>query len=190
MAPESENVTMMVLRLVSSALCTGLLATASLAQNSMPASEAALSPPANATATLAGKMVTMTYSAPSLRGRHLGGPEIVPYGEVWRTGANPATTIVLPMNVTMGSLKVPAGTYTLFTLPTASEWTLIVSNKTGEWGIPYPEGSDLGRTPMQKKTLASAQEVMSISFENTAGKKTEMHIKWETTDAWVPVVAE
>jgi hypothetical protein len=181
---------MKVLRFVSSALCTGLLATATLAQESMPAKEAALSPPAKATASLAGQTITVTYNAPSLRGRHLGSKEIVPYGEVWRTGANPATTIVLPIDVTMGSLKVPAGTYTLFTLPTAKDWTLIVSKKTGEWGIPYPEGSDLGRTPMQKKTMASPQEVMSISFENTSGKKTELHVKWETTDAWVPVVAE
>lgn len=173
--------------LLSSALCTGLLATTSLAQ--MSAQEAALSPPATATATLAGKAITVTYHAPSLRGRHLGGPEIVPYGEVWRTGANEATTITLPMDVTIGSLKVPAGTYTLFTLPTAKDWALIVSKKTGEWGIPYPEGSDLGRTPMQKKTIASPQEVMSISFENTTAKKTEMHVKWESTDVSVPIVA-
>jgi hypothetical protein len=180
---------MRLLRAVCSVLCAGLLATASLAQMSMPAGEAALSPPAKATTTLDGKAVTVTYSAPSLRGRHLGSAEIVPYGEVWRTGANPATTIVFTADVTIGSLKVPAGTYTLFTLPTARDWTLIVSKKTGEWGIPYPEGSDLGRTPMRKKTMSSPQEVMSISFENTSGKKTELHIKWETTDAWVPIVA-
>lgn len=180
---------MILLRSVSSLVCAGLLATASLGQMPMPAGEAALSPPAKATTSLAGQTVTVTYNAPSLRGRHLGGPEIVPYGEVWRTGANPATTIVLPMDVMMGSLKVPAGTYTLFTLPTAKEWTLIVSKKTGEWGIPYPEGSDLGRTPMEKKTMTSPQETMSISFEKTAGKKTELHVKWETTDVWVPVTA-
>jgi hypothetical protein len=177
----------MLLRALSAALCTGLLATVLLAQ--MPAKEAALSPPATATTTLAGKAVTVNYSAPSLRGRHLGGPEIVPYGQVWRTGANPATTIVLPMDVMIGSLHVPAGTYTLFTLPTATEWTLIVSKKTGEWGIPYPEGSDLGRTPMMKKKLPAPQEVMSISFEHTSGRKAELHVRWETTDVWVPVVA-
>ncbi|MDP9038100.1 MAG: DUF2911 domain-containing protein [Acidobacteriota bacterium] len=151
--------------------------------------QAPLSPPATATAVLAGKTISVKYSAPSLRGRHLGGSEIVPYGQVWRTGANSATTITLPMDVTLGTLKVPAGTYTLFTLPTASDWTLIVSKKTGEWGIPYPEGSDLGRTPMTKTNLSAPQEIMSISFEKTAGTTTEMHIKWETTDAWVPVKA-
>lgn len=111
----------------------------------------------------------------------------MPYGEVWRTGADSATTITLPMDVMIGTLNVPAGTYTLFTLPTASDWTLIVSKKTGEWGIPYPEGSDLGRTPMMKKTISSPQEAMSISFENTTSTGTELHVKWETTDAWVPV---
>ena len=182
----------MFLRTLSSTLCTGLLASSSLAQMSMPmapAGKAPLSPPATATTTLAGKTITVSYSAPSLRGRHVGGSEIAPFGEVWRTGANPATTIVLPVGVMIGKLTVPAGTYTLFTLPTATDWTLIVSKKTGEWGIPYPEGADLGRTSMMKKTIGSPQEVMSISFEKTSGKKTELHLRWETTDVWVPVVA-
>jgi hypothetical protein len=148
------------------------------------------SPPATAKVSLAGKEITLNYNAPSLRGRHLGGPEIVPYGQVWRTGANPATTLITPVDLMIGDLKVPAGTYTLFTLPTADKWTLIVSTKTGEWGIPYPEGSDLGRTPMMKKTLPASQEVMSISFEHTTGKKTELHVKWETTDVYVPVAAQ
>ncbi|GAC1421446.1 MAG: DUF2911 domain-containing protein [Acidobacteriaceae bacterium] len=179
----------MLRRAFYSAVCTGLLATASLAQMPMSPAPAKkpLSPPATATTDLAGKTITVTYSAPSLRGRHLGGPELVPYGQVWRTGANPATTITLPVNVMVGTLKVPAGTYTLFTMPTTTDWTLIVSKKTGEWGIPYPEGDDLGRTPMMKNTMASPQETMSISFEKTTATATEMHVKWETVDVWVPV---
>jgi len=148
------------------------------------------SPPATATVTLEGKEIVIHYNSPRLRGRHLGGPEIVPYGEVWRTGANPATTLITPVNLTIGTLKVPAGTYTLFTLPTADKWTFIVSTKTGEWGIPYPEGFDLGRTPMMKSTLPSPQEAMSITFEHTAGNKTQLHVKWDTTDVWVPVMAQ
>ena len=78
-----------------------------------------------------------------------------------------------------------------FTLPeSADKWTFIVSKKTGEWGIPYPEGNDLGRTPMTKKSLSSPEENMSISFEHTSGKKTELHVKWETTDVYVPVTAQ
>lgn len=144
------------------------------------------SPAATATVALAGKTLTINYNSPQMRGRKIMGA-LVPYGEVWRTGANPATTLITPVDLMIGTLKVPAGTYTLFTLPTAGEWQFIVSKKTGEWGIPYPEGSDLGRTPMKKGSLPAPQEGMSITFEKTAGKKTELHVKWETTDVWVPV---
>jgi hypothetical protein len=150
-----------------------------------------LASPAEMTSVeLAGKKITINYNSPRLRGRHLGGPEIVPYGQVWRTGANPATMLITPVDLMIGDLKVPAGTYTLFTLPTADKWTFIVSKKTGEWGIPYPEGSDLGRTSMMKKTLPAPQQDMTISFEHTEGNKTQLHVKWETTDVYVPVVAK
>jgi len=148
------------------------------------------SPPADASATLDGKAITLHYNAPSMRCRKIFGG-LVPYGKVWRTGANPATTLVTPVDLVIGDLTVPAGTYTLFTLPVSDhEWKLIVSNKTGEWGIPYPEGSDLGRTAMMVNTLPAPQEVMSISFEKTAAHSTELHIRWETTDAWVKVATK
>jgi hypothetical protein len=147
------------------------------------------SPPATATVSLAGKEITVHYNTPHMRGRKIMGG-LVPYGEVWRTGANPATTLITPVDLTIGTLKVPAGTYTLFTLPTADKWTFIVSTKTGEWGIPYPEGFDLGRTPMMKSTLPAPQEAMSISFEHSVGKNTQLHIKWETTDVYIPVVVQ
>jgi len=148
------------------------------------------SPDAQAETTLAGKTLTIKYSSPSMRGRKIMGG-LVPYGEVWRTGANPATTLVTPVDLMIGTLLVPAGTYTLFTLPkSAADWDFIVSKKTGEWGIPYPEGNDLGRSPMKVGALPAPQEVMSISFEHTAGNKTELHVKWETTDVWIPVVAK
>jgi hypothetical protein len=145
------------------------------------------SPPAQADVTLAGKAITVKYSSPAMRGRKIMGG-LVPWGEVWRTGANPATTIVTPVDLMIGDLKVPAGTYTLFTLPVSEhEWKFIVSKKTGEWGIPYPEGSDLGRTDMKEATLPAPQESMSISFDKTTAKSTELHVKWETTDVWVKI---
>ena len=148
------------------------------------------SPPAKAETTLAGKPITISYNSPSMRGRKIMGG-LVPYGEPWRTGANPATTLVTPVDLMIGTLLVPAGTYTLFTLPKAdAPWELIVSKKTGEWGIPYPEGNDLGRTPMKVGSLPAPQEAMSISFEHTAGNKTVLHVKWETTDVSVTVVAK
>jgi hypothetical protein len=168
--------------LITAACCT-LIATATLAQQP-PAS-----PPANALVTLNGKAVTINYSSPRLKGRTIGS-DIVPYGEVWRTGANPATTLVTATNLKIGTLDVPAGTYTLFTLPNKEKWLFIVSKKTGEWGIPYPEGNDLGRTPMMSKPVAASQENMSISFENTSGASTELHVKWGTVDQYVTFKAQ
>jgi Protein of unknown function (DUF2911) len=172
----------MLLRSLAIAACCTLLATASLAQ-------APASPPATAETTLNSKSVTIHYNSPRLKGRTIGS-DIAPYGEVWRTGANPATTLITATNLKIGTLDVPAGTYTLFTLPSASQWIFIVSKKTGEWGIPYPEGNDLGRTPMTGKTAPASQEDMSISFENTKGSSTELHVKWGTTDQYVTVKAQ
>jgi hypothetical protein len=184
----------MFLRTLATAACCTLLTTASLAQMGdmkmdQPAGKTMPSPPATASVTLNGKAVTINYNSPRLKGRTIGS-DIVPYGEVWRTGANPATTLITATNLRIGTLEVPAGTYTLFTLPSAKQWLFIVSKKTGEWGIPYPEGDDLGRTPMTGKTLPASQENMSISFENTKGGSTELHVKWGTTDQYVTVKAD
>ena len=180
----------MLLRSLTTLACTAILATAGFAQTpAKPAAKPLASPPATAQVTLDGKDVTIHYNSPRMRGRKIMG-ELVPYGKVWRTGANPATTLITQTNLKIGTLDVPAGTYTLFTLPNESEWLLIVSKKTGEWGIPYPEGNDLGRTPMTSATLPAPQENMSISFENTKGNTTELHVKWETTDEYVTVTAE
>lgn len=147
------------------------------------------SPPATAEVQLAGKTITIHYNSPRMRGRKIMG-DLVPYGKEWRTGANPATTLITPVDLKIGDLTVPAGTYTLFTLPSEGTWQFIVSKKTGEWGIPYPAGFDLGRTPMMKRKLSSPLEDMTIAFEHTEGNKTQLHIKWETTDVYVPVIAQ
>ncbi|CAN5516286.1 hypothetical protein BH10ACI4_BH10ACI4_01200 [soil metagenome] len=184
-----------IMRLIATLACTALLGLSSLTATSASAQMAMdkpgappASPAATAKVTLGGKDVTVNYGAPSIRGRKIMGG-LVPYGEVWRTGANEATTLITTAELKIGTLTLPAGTYTLFTLPTASSWQLIVSKATGEWGIPYPEGKDFGRTPLMGKTLGSPQEVMSISFENTKGNSTELHIKWEKTDQYVTVTA-
>jgi Protein of unknown function (DUF2911) len=178
----------MFLRSLATAACCTVLAAATYAQMSMPAQSGKTmpSPAAETNVTLNGKSVVIHYNSPRLKGRTIGS-DIVPYGEVWRTGANPATTLITPTNLKIGTLDVPAGTYTIFTLPNKDQWLFIVSKKTGEWGIPYPEGNDLGRTPMTSKPVASSQEDMSISFENTHGATTELHVKWGTTDQYVTV---
>lgn len=148
-----------------------------------------LSPPAKAVVQLDGKNVTITYNAPSMRGRKIMGG-LVPYGQVWRTGANPATTLKTDVPLKIGTATVPAGTYTLYTLPSQGTWKLIINKQTGQWGTIYHENQDLARVDMRKNALASPQEKMSISFENTQANGTELHVRWETTDVWVPVVAQ
>ena len=171
----------MFLRTVSAAACSVLLAVAGFAQKPLP------SPPATANVTLAGQTVTIKYNTPSLRGRHVGGPEIVPYGQIWRTGANPATTLITPVPLHLGALLVPAGTYTIYTLPNPGKWMLIVNKQTGQWGTVYNMDQDLGRVEMKNHTLASPQELMSISFDEIKKDSAEMHIRWDTTDESIKI---
>ena len=146
------------------------------------------SPAATANTTVHGKAITVKYNSPAMRGRKIMG-ELVPYGKVWRTGANPATSFVTAGDIMIGSLRVPAGSYTLFTLPAApgTPWMLIINKQTGQWGLDYDQTKDFGRVPMQSATLASPQESMSISFEKSSGDKVTMHVKWETTDQLVTI---
>ena len=148
-----------------------------------------LSPPATANVTLAGQTVTLNYHAPSLRGRMLGGPEIVPWGQVWRTGANDATSLMTPVPLHIGKLLLPAGSYTLYTLPDKDEdkWMLIVNKQTGQWGTEYHQDQDLGRVKMDGKKTSNAQEVMSISFDDVHKDSAKMHIRWGKYDEVVKV---
>jgi hypothetical protein len=147
------------------------------------------SPPAQASVSLGGHNVTIDYSAPSMRGRKIFGG-LVPFGHWWRTGANEATTLKTDVNLRIGNLGVPAGTYTLYTIPTESGWTLIVNKQTGQWGTKYDEAQDLGRVKMSEGVLPSSPiETFQIQFEHTNDLTTQLHLKWETTNVFVSVTA-
>jgi hypothetical protein len=164
------------------------LAAAQDAQASTQAKKPLLSPPAKADVILPNATITIDYSAPSMRGRTIFGG-LVPYDEVWRMGANPATTIKTSGNLQIGDLKVPAGTYTLYSLPSASGWKLIVNKQTGQWGTVYDKARDLGRVEMSTGSTAAPIETMVIDFEKTTGDSTELHVKWANVDASVQVTA-
>ena len=146
-----------------------------------------LSPPAKAEAKIAGKALSVDYSAPSMRGRKIMG-ELVPYGKVWRTGANAATTLTTPTDLMIGSIHVKAGTYTLYTIPGEKEWTLIVNKQTGQWGTEYDEAQDLGRVKMQVKQIAKPVETFAIAIKPTVENQGVLTLTWENTEASVPVV--
>jgi hypothetical protein len=145
------------------------------------------SPPAAADCTLPnGGTIQTAYSVPSMKGRKIFG-QLVPYGEVWRAGANEATTFVISKDVTVGGTAVPAGSYTLFTIPDKDKWTLIISKKTGEWGVPYPgSANDFARVDMKASSLGAPQEKFSISYDKS-GAGCTLKMAWETTQASVDI---
>jgi hypothetical protein len=143
------------------------------------------SPPAQAQCKFSdGKTITVDYSSPRLKGRKVGG-EVAPYGQIWRTGANEATTFVTNADLTVAGKDVPAGGYTIFTLPTADAWTLIINKHTGEWGIPYKyESEELMRVPMSVSQTPAPIENFTISFDQ-AGGGCALQLSWGTTLASV-----
>jgi hypothetical protein len=148
------------------------------------------SPAASATCDLGGgRTIKTDYSSPRMKGRKIFG-ELVPFGEVWRTGANDATTFVPSSDVSVGGKTVPAGSYTIFTVPAADKWTLIVNKKTGEWGIPYKyESDELGRVDMSVSKVPSPVENFTIAYDKSAGGCT-LRMEWETTKASVQIMAK
>jgi len=160
------------------------------------------SPPAKAECNLAGgKTLTIDYSSPRAKGRKIYGelPQdsatssastavpVVPFGKVWRAGANEATTFVADIDLNVGGTTVPAGNYTIFTIPNADKWQLVISKKTGEWGTAYPgQGEDLARIDMKVSQLPSPVENFTISLVKS-GAGCTLQIDWETTRASVSV---
>ena len=145
------------------------------------------SPPAQAQCKFSdGKTITVDYSSPRAKGRKVFGG-LVPYGEVWRTGANDATTFVTDANLTVAGKDVPAGSYTIFTVPNADKWTLIINKKTGEWGIPYKyEADELARVDMKVSPTSSPVENFTIALASMGGSCT-LNMSWENTQASVDI---
>jgi hypothetical protein len=165
-------------------LALGFMATLASAQADKAARP---SPAAKATCALAdGKTITVDYSSPRAKGRKIFGG-LVPYGQVWRTGANEATTFVTTTDVMVGGTHVPAGSYTIFTIPNKDKWTLVISKKIGEWGTDYPgPENDLARIDMKASALPAAAENFTIAFDKTGGGCL-LRMDWETTRATVDI---
>lgn len=173
----------MKIRSIATSLCLVLFATLAVAQQDKASRP---SPPAKASCTAGDATINVDYSSPRAKGRKIFGG-LVPYGQEWRLGANEATTFVTSADVTVGGTKVPAGSYTLFAVPNADKWTLVISKKTGEWGVPYPgKDSDFARVDMKASALPAAAENFSISFDKSAAGCT-LRVEWENTRATVDI---
>jgi len=142
-----------------------------------------LSPLENLRVTVSGAQIGVDYSRPSLRGRPL--DMLVPPGAVWRTGANAATSITTDRPLHFGSLAVPAGEYSIFTIPQANSWTLILNRQTGQSGLEHDAALDLGRVAMQVRTLDTPVEQFTIVVEPD-GQGGVLRLRWGRTEAFIP----
>ena len=134
--------------------------------------------------TIDGAAISIEYGRPSIKGRPES--ELMPAGEPWRVGADEATTLVTDKPLKFGALAVPAGTYSLYAVPGATSWQLIVNKTTGKWGVPYPgAASDHGRSPMTVSKTAKPVEQLSITVQDTPAGAT-LHVEWGSTRASIP----
>lgn len=129
--------------------------------------------------------IRIDYGQPHLRGRKLHTAGLVPMDTVWRLGANEATELETGVDLTIGGASVPKGKYTLYALPTAAGWKLIVNKNTGQWGTEYLAEHDLVRVDLRKRQLSAPVESLSIWLIPATGPGTptgELRIAWGDTE--------
>jgi hypothetical protein len=174
-------------------LCTGLLFTAATLLAQAPAPKAPpKSPPETATATIAGKTISVTYSSPGVKGREghiftkdgLIGKD--PHYPVWRAGANAATKLHTDADLEIGGLAVPKGDYTLFVnISDPDYWVLIVNKQTGQWGLAYDATQDLGKVKMKMSKPLAMVENLKYTLTPLGGTTGKLTLEWENHSASV-----
>jgi Protein of unknown function (DUF2911) len=152
----------------------------------------AQSPPATATVTVAGKNLSVRYSAPSVRGRKIFGDGGLlskdPTYPAWRAGANSATTFHTDADLDVGGLAVPKGTYTLYVwVKDPENWQLIINKQTGQWGLSYAASQDLGRVKMMMSKPPAPVETLHYALTDQGSSKVELKLAWEQHVATVPM---
>jgi hypothetical protein len=148
-------------------------------------------PQPSPTATINQKLgltdISVTYSRPGAKNRVVFG-ELVPFGKVWRTGANKATSVTFSTDVNLGGKDVKAGTYSLFTIPNSAEWTVILNSNTELWGAgKYDEAKDVARFTIKPTILNDIVETFTIDFSHLVGSDGHMNLSWENTRVAIAV---
>jgi len=142
-----------------------------------------LSPRDTLRATVGSAHLLVDYGRPMRRGRTIFG-NVVPWDTVWRTGANQATQLITDKDLVIGGTAVPAGTYSLFTIPSSKGWQLIINKQHGQWGTDYDAKQDLARIPMRVRSLATPTERLTI-----ATRGSDLVISWDLAETAVVVKA-
>ena len=153
------------------------------------------SPDATTSVTIGGKALTIKYAAPSVRGRQIFGPGGLiskdPNYPVWRAGANSATAFHTDADLTIGTLSVPRGDYTIYALvEDPNNWQLIINKQTGQWGLDYSQGQDLGRVKMTMSKPPAPIEVYKMTLSATGPKSAKLQLEWEQHIASVPITVK
>lgn len=131
--------------------------------------------------------VELSYSRPAMKGRKIFG-DLVPFGKVWRTGANNATTLTFGEEVTIGGTKVPAGKYGLLTIPDKKSWTIIISKQTDVTSpSAYKQDQDVVRVEAKTMDMNNAVESFTIQFADVKPTSCELHIMWDKTAVALPI---
>jgi hypothetical protein len=131
--------------------------------------------------------VVVNYSKPGMKGRTIFG-DLVPFDVVWRTGANKATSVSFSTDVKVGGKEVKAGTYSLFTIPSKDEWTVILNSNTELWGAGgYEEAKDVARFTVKPTLLNDQVETFTIDFSHLEGANGHLNLKWENTQVAIPI---
>jgi hypothetical protein len=181
----------MTLSIPTLAALVFLAATPALAQKSIAPEKAPVSPLQMAAKKLDDKTyVKVTYSSPRIQDPKTGEKRVVfgklvPYGEVWRLGANAATELTTTGDLEVAGKKLAAGTYAMFAVPQADKWTLVFNKDLGEWGAyKYNKDQDVLRVDVPAKKSADTYEAFTIAFDD---KGTALNLSWENTQVSVPV---
>lgn len=134
--------------------------------------------------------VTLEYGQPNMQGRTIFG-KLIPYGKLWRTGANSSTKISFDRDVTVAGNKLAKGDYSLYSIPNKEEWTIIFNTNTKHWGTAgYAESDDAIRFQVKSTLLKNARETFQIYFENFDANGGDMVIAWENTKIAFPVFVD
>lgn len=142
------------------------------------------SPPASATGEIGPAIVTINYSSPGVKGRTIWG-DLVPYGQVWRAGANEATTFEVDQDVMVEGQLLPAGKYSFYTIPGEEEWTVIFNKVADQWGTEYDEGQDALRVKVQPRKSATMNERLKYEVTDDG-----IVLMWENLEVPVSVKAK
>jgi hypothetical protein len=148
------------------------------------------SPPQTITQDFGLASIELSYSRPGVKGRKIFG-DLVPFGKVWRTGANSATTITFGDDVTIGGTKIPAGKYGLLTIPDKKSWIIIISKQTDVTNpTAYKKESDVVRIPVEVKTVKEPMETFTMQFANVKPASCELHMMWDKSAVVLPITTE